>query len=1372
MAIGRTRDAQLETFKPARFAGRYELHEQLGRGGMATVFRATDLATRQEVALKLLIRLDADEQRANSELLFEREFHTLAQLRHPRVIAVYDYGVTPDGVSYYTMELLDGGDLRDRAPMPWRDAARLTFEVCSSLALLHSRRLLHRDISPRNIRCTPDGSAKLIDFGALAPMSGGGTAVIGTPAFTAPETVNRSALDGRTDLYGLGASLYYALTGQLAYPARTFAELAGSWKQPPLPPSARVAGIPPALDDLAMSLISPEPALRPPSAFEVMRRLAAIAGLEIEESASVTEAYLAAPMLVGRSPVLARLRELLVRALSVGGSGALVRGEAGLGRSRMLDACALEAKSLGARVLRAVATDPGKSFDVALSLAEHFVEALPSDALVAQFSDLFETQATPLERPRLRERELLCVDASALQESLTRLLRAAAKLEPVVLAVDDLQRIDEPSAAVIAALMDRSAHGRVFVALTVDSSAEASQALEALSRRCETLTLDPLTPPQTEALFGSMFGDVPNISGLAEEIHAIACGNPRQSIELAQYLVARGTITYEAGIWTLPSLLSEQDLPRSAEHALRARIERLGPLARRLAELHALSFVERLNDEQYRALAGGADAAVVDAAINELVAQQTLTGDGSHFALANRIWRTALESGLDEPARSERHRALSVLFRAYGELAWIHHAFAAGGGSDEIPALDALLSRYRTLSEGDHAELQQLGVVGRLAPTLERAIAVGQKLGRPRRQVEELRHWLLGGSVMTADSGYYWAAAPRVLQQLIHDTGLDLYRADADESDPTARLQRALTKAIERHQSLPEAERVYRVDEAIPKLAEYVVFSIAFGARAQDTALHASLPALLEPFAPLSPLIDALWQNAVGTYECSLCHYESARARWLEVFHKLAAVEGAPVHHVAAVRSAIAYVLGMLEAVFGLASAAKWADVMEGDASQRVAALYLRKIVRLEQGDWNGAAKLQRQAEVLALRARVPPLFSTLSVEISAHAFARDLAGVKDVIERERVEAARHPGWIPFLKEAEARFELISGNFEAARSAFEQLIAQITVGAEEPSTAVPVWVAARGGLCDALLGLERPSEARASALEALAFCERMGVRNFASELVRLLAVAEARLGNFAEANARLDRLIAEQTALGVTGLRIGLVFEARAEIALWNNDRIAFETFAKLTAREYRYAAGSPLGARYERLMREASRRGMQPSAASRELEFVTIADSGGFSSLPDLETSVRIALAGAASDREKYQLALQLICEPRAARGGHLYLALDSGPALVASRVIDIPPERLTQRVAEYLDEEKDRFDTLTMAVDPEATMASLDGPAVAHVDGVDYELHLLTCVRDQTAKVTAVMAIAPGAQPVSNPSQAQLLTTIAAHLVEARSA
>src|SRR5262245_34825868 len=113
-----------------RFAQRYELHEELGRGGMAVVHRATDHGTGRVVALKQLLPQEQLEQRAHLELLFEREFHTLSQLRHPCVIDVYDYGISPDGTCYYTMELLHGTSLRERSPLAWREVCRIAFDVC------------------------------------------------------------------------------------------------------------------------------------------------------------------------------------------------------------------------------------------------------------------------------------------------------------------------------------------------------------------------------------------------------------------------------------------------------------------------------------------------------------------------------------------------------------------------------------------------------------------------------------------------------------------------------------------------------------------------------------------------------------------------------------------------------------------------------------------------------------------------------------------------------------------------------------------------------------------------------------------------------------------------------------------------------------------------------------------------------------------------------------------------------------------------------------------------------------------------------------------------------------------------------------------
>lgn len=121
-------------------SGRYRIISPLGSGGMATVHRVFDTASAREVALKRL-RSDAEpEGRSRGIVHLEREFNTLSQLAHPRVISVYDYGIDGDD-PYYTMELLDGGDLHARSPLDWRTACGFASDICSALSLMHSRRL-------------------------------------------------------------------------------------------------------------------------------------------------------------------------------------------------------------------------------------------------------------------------------------------------------------------------------------------------------------------------------------------------------------------------------------------------------------------------------------------------------------------------------------------------------------------------------------------------------------------------------------------------------------------------------------------------------------------------------------------------------------------------------------------------------------------------------------------------------------------------------------------------------------------------------------------------------------------------------------------------------------------------------------------------------------------------------------------------------------------------------------------------------------------------------------------------------------------------------------------------------------------------------
>ena len=1355
---------------PQRIASRYDVIAPLGHGGMAVVYRVRDAVSGRELALKQLLASDSPSRQASVVALFEREFHVLAQLAHPSVIEVYDYGID-EGRAYYTMELLEGGDLRDRVPVPWKDACKLFFDVCSSLALLHSRRLVHRDVSPRNVRCTREGRAKLIDFGAMAPMGDGGGMVVGTAAFCAPETLQRAAFDGRADLFSFGATLYYALSGRMAFQARHFADAVEAWAHKPAPLSALVPEIPKALDELVASLISLEPELRPRSAFEVMQRLSAIAELERAEDAGVSRAYLTTPLLVGREAVLAGLRAKLEEALRGRGSVVLIRAAPGLGRSRVLDALALEAKTKGASVLRARIQVAEQPFTTALALAEHALVALDGDSFARRFPDLFEqvkTDATGQQRARLRPLAELAADPERSQRALSEFLLAVSRVHPLLIALDDVERIDEPSAAVLVSVAAKAPRRRILLALTAADNGEASpRALEALARPAALVALEPLSAAETELLFGSIFGEVANLSLVAHEIHAIARGNPQAAIDVAQHLLDQRVIAYQAGTWSLPEQLDARDLPASAEHALRARIATFGEPARFLAQAHALAFMERLVHDDYRALRPELEPHALEAALSELLACHALSTDGSSYTLSNRLWAEALRNSVDEHAARALHRALAEMYRGHPSTAREYHQFAAGLDQEGFESLMQRQAQYAQSFDVDTAIAQNAMAMG---PSYARAIAYALESGRPAREVNEMRRWMTALSVISK-TDYYFAAAPAWLQQLKLDSGFAAWEADRDNQDAGARLIGALAAAQAHHLGLPEHERVYPVEEAIRLLAQYVALSIAIGSRVQDVALIASLPGLLEPFVALSPILEALWQNALATLESSRdCSFERARVRWLPVYEKLAGM-GAELQHADTIRNAIAYGIAIAETALGLPTVATWAERLDAVQQQAVSAMQLRKIARLEQGDWKGAARAQRQAEILALRARAPSMFNALvGSELWAYEQARDLAGLKDVTARIEQYARAYPGWQPMWMLAQARFELVRGNLEQARLGCEQCIAATDRAARDGSGSLQIWTGAQVSLADALLALDRVEEARERARDALELTQARGSDGPADGLVRMLAVAEARLGAFEAAEARLEALRDQEIARGVTGLRLGLCYEAFARVALARNDRAAFEHYAALAAGEYRHAARSPLAARYERLMLDAQRHGWQlESSAARELTASALSPSR--TTMSELQGEVAGALLGARDDHELALRALRLLCELRAVRVGHFYrVATDGSLVHVASHAVNEPPPDLAAHVRDYLLREQRSSESETSIATSMAELTvTATSPRVRAGSG-DYELLPLTHSRGGGAPI-AIIALelrsAPNKKPLRN--QTQLLRAIAAHIAAA---
>lgn len=379
---------------PSQLSGRFCVETELARGGMGTVFVALDTATGNRIALKRLVR-DVPPRVA---ALFEREFCVLSSLKHPRIIEVYEYGMDAHG-PFYTMELLEGSDLRDLSPLPPLAACRYLRDVASSLALLHARRLLHRDVSPRNVRTLPHGGCKLIDFGALTSF-GTNEELVGTPPAIPPEALSGVPLDQRSDLFALGALAYFMLTGEHAYPARTLQALPDAWLARVALPSQYVAEIPSELDQLVMTLLNLDALARPSSAAEVIDRLNAIAGLPPDHDEQIARSYFTGTPLVERERELSRVQRRIQRAKAQNGGCLFVDGQPGVGKSRLLDEIALKAQLGGMTALR-------------LDAAQHAGPLSTARALVQQLLRLLPRLSTKVFGPRAARLEEVWVDMFA-----------------------------------------------------------------------------------------------------------------------------------------------------------------------------------------------------------------------------------------------------------------------------------------------------------------------------------------------------------------------------------------------------------------------------------------------------------------------------------------------------------------------------------------------------------------------------------------------------------------------------------------------------------------------------------------------------------------------------------------------------------------------------------------------------------------------------------------------------------------------------------------------------------------------------------------------------------------------------------------------
>jgi serine/threonine-protein kinase len=277
----------------ARRLGNYRLKMRIGSGGNGDVWIARQEALARDVALKVLKERGAlDEEKIRR---FEREARAAASLAHPNTIRIFEFGASDDGVLFIAMELLDGLDLdalvEVAGPLPPSRAVKLVRQACASLAEAHVKGIVHRDIKPANLFVTHVGEEydfiKLLDFGVARVVEGQQPSLtetgilFGTPAYMPPEVCAGERASTRSDIYSLGAVLYFMLTGTPLFPDRTFAETVMSHiSRTPEPPSVRLGKeLPQGLEVAVMRCLQKKREDRFRSVRELDEALGAIQGL-------------------------------------------------------------------------------------------------------------------------------------------------------------------------------------------------------------------------------------------------------------------------------------------------------------------------------------------------------------------------------------------------------------------------------------------------------------------------------------------------------------------------------------------------------------------------------------------------------------------------------------------------------------------------------------------------------------------------------------------------------------------------------------------------------------------------------------------------------------------------------------------------------------------------------------------------------------------------------------------------------------------------------------------------------------------------------------------------------------------------------------
>lgn len=1319
--------------KPAVIAGRFQVLSSLGSGGMATVYSVRDRVSGNQLALK---RLHAECPPSHAAL-FEREYHTLVTLEHPCIVRAFDYVTDPEG-AFYTMELLSGADVNDRAPLPYPEVCRMLRDVASGLALLHARRLIHRDLSSRNIWLMPDGNVKLIDFGTLAAF-GRSTNLAGTGPFIAPESLHGGDLDQRTDLYALGALCYYLLTGRHAFAARSVAELPLCWQQRPRPASQRVAeleradlpAVPPALDALVDALLSENPLARPTTAADLIDRLTVIAGLPQTHAVQDTTSYLSNPAFAGRTAE----RKLLSDACTAAAAGKprmiVVEAAAGLGRTRLLKELAVEARLQGAVVLQADPDAERATHGMAQRYAHALLTALPELAMqrAAPHAPIIGHLSTSLAE-RLGVQHALTPMPQAhgearmrVQSALSEFFLDVARDQLLVIIADDMQDFDQASLAWLAALT-RAA--QVHKLLVVGALRDTGESMPApLRMSAEPLRLGPLSTDELFELLRSVFGDAQYLARLVELTHQCTGGNPRHALDLIEHLCREGLIRLSQGAWHLPQTIAREALPVDRSEAEKARLARLPAHARELGQ--NLSVCEgTLPIALCVALSDITGPRLFDA-LDALVSDGVLSGSADGYRFARESLRKQLNAELTPVRLQAAHARLGKFLSSSPELSPLESLRAGvhlllGGDADGGSRLVA--------QAGKHYGLVELAELGPAAPLLERALEHFRAAGRPEHEIVSLLAPLaLAGYY--ADRVYairYGRDAVAMLARLV---GLD----DAKRMRPYLGRKLSLFTALGRS-ALKFAR--YRRNPRVPTFRETIMLLFNCSAALTGSSIICLDSEAAHAYGAVLEPMTALGEEHVASVMYTFCgnlaatiedHYARARQNFITMAERLeqpAAARYLPPGVHALYVGGVWYARGVGECYRDDSRALECADRLQALNLKlyEMSADQVRMLYYASRGDMARFEEYRQRVEVHAIQRGSAWQVETWTFSGLLTIYTRlgDVTGLRTCVEQLKRLSAETPSLVLAYQRALVAYLIFRGTPAEALAFIEQ----------SPEPQILMGPARQKGLLAAahnMLGQHAlAKQICIAALDAMdpedrAYC----TQNLVVELE--LARAEIGLGQLDVSEQQLRALLVEHGP-AANPITLGALHEVLAELAAERGDRAAFAASQAEIIKLWQPLRVPALVARQERLTRLL--RAKLPSARHAS-EDEPQAEGGPrlLTVLHNLRHGGERTIAGSA------RWALQQLQQLTASDSAHLFMYQGAELACVASQGAEQPPPQLSAALSE-------RIRMLT-ELESEATQVieGVEDPTQISLEEQQYRLAVLRGSNDNDSPITGVVVL-----------------------------